>query len=97
MTVSHALIVALMTFTLMYSMTAFRHQPSRRLASDDQDTSGRQPPPVDSGEIPRRRMAHSLHCATTRSRLNDRVSMLLAVLAFASLTMAIASRYATAG
>lgn len=93
MTISHALIVTLMGFTMLYGMNFSRQQARRNYPAGGHEPAGGQAPQYDSGNVPRRRLASNLNSSSARNRLNDRVSGLLALLALVSLSIAIASRY----
>jgi hypothetical protein len=89
---SPALIPAFILLTMLYRIVSSRHRPNRhRGASPQQMSDPGAVRPLDVfGE---RRQASTINAPRRRSRLNDQVARLLAMLAATSFAIAIASRY----
>ena len=89
---SPALIPAFILLTMLYRMVSSRRRPNRhRSAGLKQMSEPDAIRPLDVfGE---RRQASAINAPRARSRLNDQVARLLAVLAATSFAIAIASRY----
>ena len=89
---SPALIPAFILFTTLYRIVSSRRRPNRHGGAVRQQMSdpGAIRPLDVFGE---RRQASAINAPRGRSRLNDQVARLLAMLAATSFAIAIASRY----
>jgi hypothetical protein len=89
---SQAPILALTLFTLLNAVAYFWYQSNRYRIDGRQERFDRTLNPADTS-FNERRVASSINRPGARTRLNDHVARLLAILAATSFGIAIASRY----